>query len=181
MATLVEKRDYYTYCHQARVAGLASAIAAEMGLPGEVITGLNLASSIHDIGKMVIPFEILCKPGKLSEAEFNVVKEHPKVAHDILVHMEFYWPVVQIILQHHERLNGSGYPVGLQGEAILPEARILAVADVVEAMSFDRTYRPALGLSMALCEIGMERGILYDAGAVDACFRLFNERGFSLS
>jgi HD-GYP domain-containing protein (c-di-GMP phosphodiesterase class II) len=181
MATLVEKRDYYTSCHQSRVARLAGAIAAEMGLPGDMITGLDLASRIHDIGKIVIPFEILCKPGKLSEVEFNVVKQHPQVAHDILAHMQFYWPVVQIILQHHERLNGSGYPAGLQGEAILPEASILAVADVVEAISFDRPYRPAPGLSMALCEISMERGILYDAEAVDACFRLFSEKGFSLS
>ena len=178
MAALIEKRDLYTSRHQIRVAKLASAIATEMYFTQDQILGLNLASSIHDIGKILIPFEILNKPGKLNSIEFNIVKEHPGVAHDILVNMEFYWPINQIIYQHHERLDGSGYPAWLKGEAILPEAKVLAVADVIEAMSFDRPYRPALGTAMALNEITMRKSILYDAEAVDACVKLFNERGF---
>ena len=180
MANLLEKRDAYTSCHQKRVAKLASAIATEMDFSDDQIRGLNLASSIHDVGKMIIPFEILSKPGKLNNIEFSIVKEHPTVAHDILVNMEFYWPVSQMVVQHHERLDGSGYPAGLKGETILPEARVLAIADVVEAMSFDRPYRPALGIGMALEEINTKRGILYDADAVDASLKLFREKGYSL-
>lgn len=180
MANLLEKRDAYTSCHQKRVAKLASAIATEMDFSDDQIRGLNLASSIHDVGKMIIPFEILSKPGKLNNIEFSIVKEHPKVAHDILVNIEFYWPVSQMVVQHHERLDGSGYPAGLKGETILPEARVLAIADVVEAMSFDRPYRPALGIGMALEEINTKRGILYDADAVDASLKLFREKGYSL-
>jgi HD-GYP domain-containing protein (c-di-GMP phosphodiesterase class II) len=180
MAALLEKRDAYTSCHQKRVARLASAIATEMHFSDDQVRGLNLASSIHDVGKIVIPFEILSKPGKLNSIEFNIVKEHPKVAHDILVNMEFYWPVSQIVVQHHERLDGSGYPEGLKGDAILPEARILAIADVMEAMSFDRPYRPALGIDMALEEINTQRGILFDIDAVDASIKLFREKGYRL-
>jgi len=180
MANLLEKRDAYTSCHQKRVAKLASAIATEMDFSDDQIRGLNLASSIHDVGKMVIPFEILSKPGKLSNIEFSIVKEHPTVAHDILVNMEFYWPVSQMVVQHHERLDGSGYPAGLKGEAILPEARVLAIADVVEAMSFDRPYRPALGIDMALEEIIAKRGLLFDADMVDASLKLFREKGYRL-
>ena len=179
LATLMAKRDSYTSHHQVRVAKLASAIAIEMHFSREQVLGLNLASSIHDLGKMLIPFEILSKPGKLSNMEFNIVKEHPGVAHDILADMEFYWPIGQIVYQHHERLDGSGYPAGLKGQAILPEARVLAVADVIEAMSFDRPYRPALGTDMALKEINMSRGILYDAQAVDACVRSLTKRDSS--
>jgi HD-GYP domain-containing protein (c-di-GMP phosphodiesterase class II) len=168
MAAMLEKRDAYTSCHQKRVARLASAIANEMHFSDDQIRGLNLASSIHDVGKMVIPFEILSKPGKLNSIEFNIVKEHPVVAHDILVNMEFYWPVSQMVVQHHERLDGSGYPEGLKGDAILPESRVLAIADVMEAMSFDRPYRPALGIDRALEEINTKRGILFDIDAVDA-------------
>ncbi len=178
LATLIAKRDSYTSRHQIRVARLASAIATEMYFTRDQVLGLNLASSIHDLGKILIPFEILSKPGKLNSMEFNIVKEHPGVAHDILANMEFIWPIGQIVYQHHERLDGSGYPAGLKGKAILPEARVLAVADVIEAMSFDRPYRPALGTGMALKEISMSRGILYDAEAVDACVKLFNEKGF---
>ena len=180
MASLLEKRDTYTSCHQIRVAKLASAIAAEMDFSGDQIRGLNLASSIHDVGKIAIPLQILTKPGKLNVLEFNMVKEHPKVAHDVLMNMEFYWPVSQMVYQHHERLDGSGYPQGLIGQAILPEARVLAVADVVEAMSFERPYRPALGIATALEEITTGRGLLYNADAVDACLRLFSEKGFIL-
>jgi len=180
MATMLEKRDAYTSCHQKRVAKLASAIATEMDFSDDQIRGLNLASSIHDVGKIVIPFEILSKPGKLSNIEFSIVKEHPTVAHDILVNMEFYWPVSQMVVQHHERLDGSGYPAGLKGEAILPEARVLAIADVVEAMSFDRPYRPALGIDMALEEINTKRGILFDDAVVEASLKLFREKGYRL-
>jgi len=181
MAALLEKRDAYTSCHQKRVARLASAIATEMDFPDDRIRGLNLASSIHDVGKIVIPFEILSKPGKLNNIEFGIVKEHPKVAHDILINMEFYWPVSQMIVQHHERLDGSGYPAGLKGDAILPEARILAIADVMEAMSFDRPYRAALGINAALEEINVKRGTLFDADAVDASLKLFREKRYSLA
>ena len=180
MANLLEKRDAYTSCHQKRVAKLASAIATEMDFSYDQIRGLNLASSIHDVGKMVIPFEILSKPGKLNNIEFSIVKEHPTVAHDILVNIEFYWPVSQMVVQHHERLDGSGYPAGLKGEDILPEARILAIADVVEAMSFDRPYRPALGIDLALEEIIAKRGLLFDADMVDASLKLFREKGYRL-
>ena len=180
MAAMLEKRDAYMSCHQKRVARLASAIANEMHFSDDQIRGLNLASSIHDVGKMVIPFEILSKPGKLNSIEFNIVKEHPKVAHDILVNMEFYWPVSQMVVQHHERLDGSGYPEGLKGDAILPESRVLAIADVMEAMSFDRPYRPALGIDMALEEINTKRGILFDMDAVDASLKLFREKGYRL-
>lgn len=178
LATLIAKRDPYTSRHQIRVAKLATAIATEMYFTKDQVLGLDLASSIHDLGKILIPFEILSKPGKLNGMEFNIVKEHPGVAHDILANMEFIWPIGQIIFQHHERLDGSGYPAGLKGNAILPEARVLAVADVIEAMPFDRPYRPALGTDMALKEISMSRGLLYDAQVVDACVKLFNEKGF---
>ena len=180
MASLLEKRDAYTSCHQKRVAKIASAIATEMDFSDDQIHGLDLASSIHDFGKMVVPLEILNKPGKLNNIEFNIVKEHPKVAHDILVNMEFYWPVSQMVVQHHERLDGSGYPLGLKGDAILPEARILAIADVMEAMSFDRPYRQALGIDMALEEINTKRGILFDADVVDASLKLFRKKGYRL-
>lgn len=178
IAALIEKRDAYTSHHQTGVAKLASAIATAMRLSENQILGLTLASGIHDVGKILIPFEILSKPGKLNALEFNIVKEHPGAAYDVLVNMEFFWPISQIVYQHHERLDGSGYPAGLTGEDILPEARVLAVADAIEAMSFDRPYRPALGTAVALKEINMGRGILYDAEAVDACVELFTEKGF---
>jgi HD-GYP domain-containing protein (c-di-GMP phosphodiesterase class II) len=180
MAALLEKRDAYTSCHQKRVARLASAIATEMDFSDDRIRGLNLASSIHDVGKVVIPFQILSKPGKLNIIEFDIVKEHPTVAHDILINMEFYWPVSQMVVQHHERLDGSGYPAGLKGDAILPESRVLAIADVMEAMSFDRPYRPALGINAALEEITTKRGILFDSDVVDASLNLFREKGYKL-
>jgi HD-GYP domain-containing protein (c-di-GMP phosphodiesterase class II) len=178
IAALGGKRDPYTASHQLRVAGLASAIATEMQFPDDWILGLKLAASIHDVGKILVPFEILSRPGKLSAMELNIVREHAQMAHDILNNMDFYWPVSQIIYQHHERLDGSGYPRGLRGESILYEARILAVADVVEAMSSDRPYRPALGTGRALQEINTQKGKLYDAPAVDACTRLFQVKGY---
>ncbi len=178
LAAAVEMRDPYTSGHQRRVADLARAIATEMGLPGEQIDGIRMAGLIHDIGKIAIPAEILSKPGRLSDVEFSVIKTHPQVGYDILKEVEFPWPVAQVVLQHQERMNGSGYPSGISGDEILLEARILAVADVVEAMLSHRPYHPALGLDKALGEISGNRGVLYDADVVDACIRLFTEKGF---
>jgi HD-GYP domain-containing protein (c-di-GMP phosphodiesterase class II) len=160
------------------VAELARAIASEMGLSEERIDGLYMAGIIHDLGKISVPAEILSKPGRLSDAEFQLVKTHPQVGYDILKNIEFPWPIAQITLQHHERLNGSGYPQGLSGEDMLLEAKILAVADVVEAMASHRPYRAALGLQKALNEIFQNQGILYDYTVVAACLRLFNEKKF---
>jgi len=178
LASTAEKRDPFTAGHQERVTNLSSAIAKEMGLPEQKIEGLHMASSIHDIGKIYIPAEILSKPGRITEAEFDIIKNHPQVGHDIMKTVEFPWPVAKIILQHHERMDGSGYPSGLIGEDILLEARILGVADVVEAMSSHRSYRPTRGIDQALEEIKQNRDILYDSDVVDACLRLFTEKGF---
>ncbi len=178
MALTVESRDQYTAGHQRRVADLARAIADEMGLSKEKIDGLRMAGAIHDLGKIAIPAEILSKPGRISDIEFSLIKTHAQVGYDILKTIEFPWPVAQIVHQHHERLDGSGYPLGLSGEDILIEARILAVADVVEAMSSHRPYRTALGIEKALEEICRHRGVLYDAKAVDVCMKLFKEKGF---
>ena len=180
MAVIVETRDPYTAGHQRRVAHLACAIAEEMGLPQDKIDGIRMAATIHDIGKICVPTEILSKPGKLDDIEFNLIKNHPMVGFNILKEMKFQRPVAQIVLQHHERMNGSGYPIGLGGEAILIEARIVAVADVVEAMASYRPYRPALGIDVALDEIEKNKGILYDPDAAGACISLFRNRGFSL-
>ena len=147
-----------------------------MGLGAEQCEGLRIAGLVHDIGKIEVPGEILSKPGKLSRIEFKLIKAHAQSGYDILKEVDFPWPVAEVARQHHERLDGSGYPLGLRGEEILPEARILAVADVVEAMTSHRPYRPSLGLSAALDEIGSKRGALYDANAVDACLALFEER-----
>jgi PAS domain S-box-containing protein/putative nucleotidyltransferase with HDIG domain len=180
LASAIEMRDPYTAGHQRRVTQLACAIAEEMGLPGEQIDGLRLAGLVHDIGKINVPAEILSKPGPLTELEFGLIKMHPQVGYDILKEIEFPWPVAQIVLQHHERMDGSGYPQGLSGEEIILEARILAVADVVEAMSSHRPYRPSRGIDEALEEISHNRGILYDPEVVDACLKLFAEKGFKL-
>ena len=179
MAKVVETRDPYTAGHQQRVSELAVAIAKEMGLPDEQIEGIRVASVVHDVGKINIPSEILSKPGKLSEIEFRLIQSHPHSAYEILKNIEFPWPVADIVLQHHERLNGSGYPQGLHGENILLEARILSVADVVEAMSSHRPYRPGLGIDKALEEILSGRGTLFDEKAVDCCIRLFRKENFS--
>jgi PAS domain S-box-containing protein len=180
LASVAEVRDPYTAGHQQRVARLAVAIATEMGLPQEQIEGLHVAGTLHDVGKLYVPAEILSKPGKLTEVEFNLVKIHSQASYDILKNVEFPWPIAQIVLQHHERLDGSGYPQGLRGEDILLEARILAVSDVVEAMASHRPYRPALGIGQALDEISQKSGILYDSEVVDACFKLFYDKEFKL-
>jgi len=178
LARVVEFRDPYTAIHQQRVAQLACAIADDMGLPEDEITGLRLAGLIHDIGKVHVPAEILCNPGRLSEPEFNIIKMHPTLGYEVLKDLDLPWPIAQIIHQHHERIDGSGYPLGLSGEDILLEARILSVADVVEAMASHRPYRPSLGLDYALHEILKNKGKLYDPNVVDACLRVFGELAF---
>jgi putative two-component system response regulator len=168
----VEKRDPYTAGHQDRVARIAVAIAREMGLDEERIEGLRIGAQIHDIGKICVPGEILHRPGKLTAAEFALIKAHPETGYDIVKDVDFPWPVGRMLLEHHERLDGSGYPAGLRGDEILLEARIIAVADVVEAMTSHRPYRPALGLDLALAEITLKRGTHFDAQVVDACLRV---------
>ncbi len=174
----VETRDPYTAGHQNRVADLARSIAAEMRLPAECIDGIRVAGRIHDVGKISIPAEILTRPRHLSRAEYSLVKTHPEIGYEILKDIDFTGPVAQVVYQHHERMNGSGYPRGLSGEAILLEARILAVADVVEAICSRRSYRLAPGIEKALKEILQYRDVLYDPGVVDACVKLFKNKGF---
>jgi PAS domain S-box-containing protein/putative nucleotidyltransferase with HDIG domain len=178
LASTAEKRDPYTAGHQQRVAQLACAIAREMGLSKSKIEGIRVAGILHDIGKIYIPAEILSKPGSITEIEFQMIKTHPQAGYDILRDIEFPWPVAQITLQHHERMDGSGYPGGLSGEEILLEARILGVADVVETMASHRDYLPALGIGKALEEISAKKGTSYDSGVVDACLTLFQKKGF---
>ncbi|MFQ6083458.1 MAG: PAS domain S-box protein [Candidatus Aminicenantia bacterium] len=180
MALTSEIRDPFTAGHQRRVSNLACAIAKEMGLPEKQIDGVRLTGIIHDIGKIYVPAEILSKPGRITEIEFSIIKNHTQVGHDILKTIEFPWPIAQIVLQHHEMLDGSGYPYGLSGEEIILEARILGVADVVEAMASHRPYRPAQGIDKALEEISQNRGVLYDPKVVDACLKLFTEKEFKL-
>jgi putative nucleotidyltransferase with HDIG domain len=180
IAATVEMRDPYTAGHQRRVAHLASAIAEELHLPEEQIEGLHLAGAVHDVGKVRIPAEILCKPGRLDTIEFDLIKEHSNTGYDILKSIDFPWPIAQIVLQHHERINGSGYPKGLKDNEILPETKILMVADVVEAMILHRPYRAGQGVGPALDEITTNRGILYEPAVVDACLILFRERGYQL-
>ena len=180
IALTVEARDSYTAGHQRRVANLARAIATEMGLSKEQIDGIRMAGIIHDIGKISIPAEILSKPGRLDDLQYGLIQAHSQIGYDILKTVDFPWPVAQMVLQHHERIDGSGYPQGLSGEDIMLEARILVVADVVEAMASFRPYRPALGIDKALAEISQNRGILYDPEAVDACLKLFTEKRFKL-
>ncbi len=181
LVSAVEMRDPYTAGHQRRVAILATALAKEMGLTEKQIEGLNLAALVHDIGKINVPAEILSKPGKLTPTEFNLIKMHPQTGYDILKSIEFPWPVAEMVLQHQERYDGSSYPQGLKGEDIDLKARILSVADVIEAMSSHRPYRPSLGIDAALEEIEKNRGILYDPDVVDACLILFHEKGFAFS
>ena len=181
IALLVETKDPYTAGHQDRVSQLAQAIAKEMGLTEDRQDFVRTASIIHDLGKVSVPSELLSKPTKLSELEFNIIKVHSQAGYNILKDIDFPWPVADVILQHHERMNGSGYPQHLPGETILLEARILAVADVMEAISSHRPYRPALGISVALDEIFKNRGILYDTNVVDACLKLFQEKNFAFS
>jgi len=179
ISTLVEMRDPYTAGHQRRVADLGRAIAKEMGLSREQVDGIRMAGLIHDIGKISIPAEILSKPGQLTETEFNMLKIHPQSGYEILKQVEFPGPVAQVILQHHERIDGSGYPLGLKDNEILMEAKILAVADVVEAMISHRPYRPARSLDQTLEEISKNSGVLYDPKVVEACLNLFVEKGFT--
>jgi PAS domain S-box-containing protein len=179
LGTASETRDPYTAGHQKKVADLARAIATEMKLSHDTIEGIRMAGAIHDIGKISIPSEILCKPAKLTDLEFSLIKAHSQYSYEIMEDVEAPWPLADIVYQHHERINGSGYPQGLKGENILIEARILAVADVVEAMVSYRPYRPALGLEIALTEIEHNAGILYDRKVADACLKLFREEGFS--
>lgn len=178
IGNIVEVKDPYTAGHQQRVSKLAMIIAQKMKLPQEKIEGIRIASLVHDIGKISVPAEILNKPIKLTEIEFNLIKDHSQVGYDILKSIEFPWPIEKIVLQHHERLDGSGYPRGLKGEDIIIEARIIGVADVVEAMSSHRPYRPALGIDAALEEITQKKGILYDPEVVDICLKLFKEKEF---
>ena len=180
MSVTVEKRDPYTAGHQVRVAKLSRAIAEEMNLPKPTVEGTYLAGIIHDIGKISVPAEVLSKPSSLLEEEFSLIKKHSQTGYDILKTIKFLWPIPDIVLQHHERLDGSGYPQGLAGDDILVEARILAVADTVESMASHRPYRPELGLEIALEEIMQKRGKLYDEAVVDACITLFNEKGYEL-
>lgn len=178
MASTVEAKDSYTAGHQRRVADLARAIAKEMDLSEIKLEGIFMAGMIHDLGKISIPAEILSKPNLLTELEFGLIKIHPQAGYDILKDIDFPWPIARIILQHHERTDGSGYPQGLSGEDILDEAKILAVADVVEAIASHRPYRPAQGIDEALDEISKNKGTLYDPEAVEACLKLFREKEF---
>lgn len=179
LATAIEMRDPYTAGHQRRVTQLVCAIAKEMGLPQDKIEELRTAGLIHDVGKISIPAEILNKPGKLNDFQWTLIKTHPQVGYNILKEAKLPWSVAEIVLQHHERLDGSGYPAGLSGEEIMLEARILGVADVVEAMVSHRPYRPAHRLDEALAEISQNKGRLYDPGVVDVCLRLFTEKKFA--
>lgn len=181
IAMIVETKDPYTSGHQQRVSHLAQSIASEMDLTKDHQDFVRTASIIHDLGKVSVPSEILGRQKKLSELEFNFIKIHSQIGYNILKDIDFPWPVADVVLQHHERINGTGYPQHLQGEAILLEARILAVADVVEAMSSNRPYRPALGISFALDEIFKKKGILYDVNVVDACLKLFHEKNYTIT
>jgi PAS domain S-box-containing protein/putative nucleotidyltransferase with HDIG domain len=178
IAYTVETRDPYTAGHQRRVTKLACTIGEEMELSKDQIEGLRMSGELHDIGKIHVPAEILSKPGKISEAEYTIIKTHSQVGHDILRTIEFPWPVARIVLQHHERIDGSGYPSSLKGKDILLEAKILAVADVIEAMATHRPYRPALSIEEALDEISKNKGKLYDTKVVDICLKVFKEKKF---
>jgi PAS domain S-box-containing protein/putative nucleotidyltransferase with HDIG domain len=181
LASAVEKRDPYTYGHQQNVTILTEAIAREMGFDEDQIEGIRIASLLHDIGKIIIPGEILSRPGNLTANEFNLIKEHPRTGYEILKGIEFPWNVVEIILQHHERLDGSGYPDGLKEDEICIEAKILAVADVVEAMITHRPYRPACGREEAYKEILDNKGILYDPEVVDVCIDILKRNNFQFT
>jgi putative nucleotidyltransferase with HDIG domain/PAS domain S-box-containing protein len=180
LAATVSLIDSYTASHQRRVARLASAIAESMRLPRNKVHGIRVAAMLHDIGKMSVPAEILSKPGRLTDMEFAMIKSHPQVGYDVVKAIEFPWPIAVIMLQHHERMDGSGYPAGIGGNEILPEARVLAVADVVEAMSSHRPHRPGLGVERALEEISRNKDVLYDPAVAETCLRLLESKGFTL-
>lgn len=181
MAAVTELRDPYTAGHQQRVSELAGAIAGEMGFSEDEVEGVRIAGVVHDIGKVYVPIQILAKPGSLSTVEYNLVKVHSEAGYDILKNVEFPWPIAEIVLQHHERMNGTGYPNGVGGSEILCGSRIIAVADTVEAMSNFRPYRPAHGIVKALEEVLSNSGTLYDPVPAQACARLFKEKGFRLA
>jgi response regulator RpfG family c-di-GMP phosphodiesterase len=178
MESTIETRDPYTAGHQRRVADLSKAIGHEMGLSSDALEGLFMAAVIHDLGKIAMPAEILSKPGKLNDIEYAMIKTHPAVGFEILKTIEFPWPLAKITVQHHERMNGSGYPEKIPGDQILVESRILAVADVVEAMASHRPYRAALGVEAALKEIEKNKKVLYDPEVVEACIKILMEQSF---
>jgi PAS domain S-box-containing protein/putative nucleotidyltransferase with HDIG domain len=180
LSLTIETRDPYTSGHQKAVSKLARSIAQEMGLPPDTVDNIRMAGAIHDIGKMAVPAEILSKPGRITNIEMSLIKTHPESGYNILKDAELPYPIAEITLQHHEKLDGSGYPHGLKGDQILLEARIISVADVVEAISSHRPYRPSLGINKALAEIEKNKGVFYDALAVDACLRLFKEKGYKM-
>jgi len=178
LSSLVEIRDPYTAGHQKHVSQLACAIASEMGLPENQIEGIRVAGILHDIGKVCVPAEILSKPGRISEIEFAVISTHPQVGYDILKTVESPWPIAQIVFQHHEKLDGTGYPIGASSDKILLEAKILSVADVVEAIAYHRPYRPALGTATAMEEVSKKSGVHFQPEAVAACMAVFQEKDF---
>lgn len=180
LALMVEKRDPYTSGHQKKVSQLASNIGREMKLPDDTIQGIYIAGILHDIGKISVPAEYLSKPGKLDPIEFTIIKTHPRVAYDMLKAIDFPYPIANIVLQHHEKCDGSGYPNGLKGGDMLLEARIIAVADVVDAISSHRPYRPSLGIGSAIDEISSHAGRFYDKDVVDACMQMFRRQGMHL-
>jgi HD-GYP domain-containing protein (c-di-GMP phosphodiesterase class II) len=180
ISKMVESRDPYTSGHQERVSMLATQIAERMKLPEEKIAGIRIAAAMHDIGKINVPAEILSSPRKLTEIEYGMIKLHPEVGYDILKTIDFTIPIAQIVLQHHEMMDGSGYPKGITGDEIMLESRIIAVADVVESMASHRPYRPSLGIEQALSEIKKSRGVRYDPKVVDTCLELFREGKLSL-
>jgi len=181
MTKAVETRDPYTAGHQKKVADIASEIAKDMKLSREIVESVNLAGQIHDLGKIAVPAEILSKPGKISESEFNLIKSHPQMGYDILKNIDFPWPIAEIVLQHHEKLDGSGYPRGLKGDDILIQARILAVADIVEAMATHRPYRAALGIELALEEVQRFAGTALDQDVVGSCVKIFKDENCQIS
>ncbi|MDZ7698708.1 MAG: response regulator [Deltaproteobacteria bacterium] len=180
MALAIEKRDPYTSGHQKRVAMVADAIAKQMALPEGEVNGVRIAAMVHDIGKISVPGEILSKPGSLTDIEMSLIKEHPRIGHDILKGIDFPWPIAEMVIQHHERLDGSGYPKGLTGEKIYLGAKILGVADTVEAMMSHRPYRASLGIDTALDEIRKNKNKLYDPDVVDACVAVFEREELKL-
>jgi len=175
---VVEIRDPYLIGNHQRVSKLATAIAQEMKLPQDKIEGVKFASLVHDVRKVNLPTEIVSKPSKLIEVEFNLVKNHPRVGYNILKKVDFPWPIAEIVFQHQEKIDGSGYPRGLKGDEILIEAKILGVANVVEAMSSYKSYRPALSISESLAEISKYKNILFDPEVVDICIKLFKKKEF---
>lgn len=179
IASTVEMRDPYTAGHQQRVSHLAMAIARDMGLSEHTVSGLELAALVHDVGQINVPAEIMCRPGKLNEYEYLLLKQHPQTGYDTLKDIRFPWPIATIVLQHHERMDGSGYPQGLKGDQILPESRIMSVADVAEAMLSHRPYRPARTMDEVIAELESGRGTRYDNTVVDACLNLLRDKGFT--